>query len=207
MGANQISKSRRFAFISTTKTTTKPIPGATEEEWIIGSGASNHMTWRKDFLRDFQKVSNDFVELADKSTVPIEGVGKLEIPIINKKGECSTATFSDVQYVPQLKKNILSVPMMTSKKGVKLTFEHDQVEIFSKSINNAVAHLIEGNLYKLVTQQPKKAYAVAQSTWHRRMGHVKQKLLNIQKNRRTDAVKGQHRVSVQNLARHQSSQS
>ena len=74
------------------------------------------MTWRKDFLRDYREISNDFVELADRSVVPIEGIGKLGIPIINKKGETSIATFDEVLYVPQLKKNLLSGPMMTSKR-------------------------------------------------------------------------------------------
>lgn len=73
--------------------------------WILDSGASHHMTSRRDWLVDFEEHSCDI--LSAKGTIKAVGRGRINISYFNgsnwKIGE-----LQDEVYVPELEKNVFS---------------------------------------------------------------------------------------------------
>eukprot|EP00253_Pinus_taeda_P022127 PITA_22127 len=74
-----------------------------EDAWILDSGATQHMTCRRDFFWNFQECQLDSIFLADdtKHTPNGKGVVKVFLPDIGEK------MISNVWYVPSFKKNLL----------------------------------------------------------------------------------------------------
>lgn len=80
-------------------------------EWCLDSGSSSHMTANKELFQGMQHVS-DTLNLANKETASIKGVGEVEIRV--KQGnKITNATLSKVLYVPDLRSNLLSVSKIT----------------------------------------------------------------------------------------------
>jgi len=91
------------------------------KEWIIDSGTTSHMTNDKKELKGMRKIE---VGMANKE-------GSMEA---NGKGtvEFKNCILNDVLYVPDHRKNLLSVSAITDKGG-KVLFEKDRVLITKKS--------------------------------------------------------------------------
>lgn len=69
----------------------------------------------------------------------------------NKKIEC---TFSEVLYVPEVRKNLLSVKKLI-EKGVKIKFEQKAIKIYKD--RNLVITGKMANLYEVVFEVPQVA--------------------------------------------------
>eukprot|EP00253_Pinus_taeda_P014344 PITA_14344 len=76
-----------------------------EDAWILDSGATQHMTCRRDFFWNCQDCQLNSIFLADdtKDTPYGKGAVKVFLPGIGEK------TISNVWYVPTFKKNLLSL--------------------------------------------------------------------------------------------------
>ena len=89
---------------------------ATEEDesdiWFMDSGASSHMSGKKQWFRNF-KESNSGVKvyLGDNSGYEIKGHGDVLVTLPDGK----IRNISDVWYVPGIKKNLISVSKITDQ--------------------------------------------------------------------------------------------
>ena len=74
-----------------------------DDMWIIDSGASKHMTGDQVKLSNLNEKRTSYkVELGDKNTYPVEGIGQASIKL--KTG--NNVHLSNVLYVPGLEKNL-----------------------------------------------------------------------------------------------------
>ncbi|XP_050896104.1 uncharacterized protein LOC127102817 [Lathyrus oleraceus] len=73
--------------------------------WFLDSGCSNHMTFQKVWLADFDSSNKSKVKLADNSSLQAEGTGD----IVFQRSDEGKAMIKDVLYVPRMKCNLLSV--------------------------------------------------------------------------------------------------
>jgi hypothetical protein len=82
------------------------------DDWIIDSGATNHLTFQKHLLVNFDEKFSDFIEIADGSKVKCSGRGDIEIML---KGNDRDIQWSlrNVLYVPQINANLISVNKLT----------------------------------------------------------------------------------------------
>ena len=88
---------------------TKHEPG---DVWYIDSGASRHMTGKKEWFRNLKEASSDSVKLGDDIALQVKGIG--EVPMIMPDGK---KTFiGDVLFIPGLEKNLISVSHITNKQ-------------------------------------------------------------------------------------------
>lgn len=86
-----------------------------DTDWYIDSGASMHMTTRKDWLKNLknQSVVNEIV-IADKSVIPVDCCGETQITtIVNSEEYIPVSEDSEVLYVPNLATNCLTVSKPT----------------------------------------------------------------------------------------------
>jgi hypothetical protein len=77
------------------------------QEWIIDSGATQHMTNDKNLLEEFQEVNNHGVTLADKSIAQVTGRGKITLQPSSGGG---LVRLEEVLLIPSLSKNLFSIP-------------------------------------------------------------------------------------------------
>lgn len=129
------------------------------DKWFIDSGASSHMTVNKKYLRNVLQSNCSEVVVVDNSR------RKIEVSLRLPNGSLSSEVIvKDVQYIPNLCTNLLSVSAMT-KQGITVVFDDKGAKIINR--NNeviATASLID-NMYKLDCD-------VESAFGHRRLGHI-----------------------------------
>ncbi len=150
------------------------------EAWIIDSGATQHMSSQDSNMSNYEKLqTGKKIYLADNKTLEAEGQGDITMKCVLPNKESKDVTFGQVLHVPDLQKNLISVPSIT-KNGGSVNFSGEKCEISTQEGLVAVGHK-EGNLYVLdFDENVSNATATAASTtenqslelWHLRLGHL-----------------------------------
>lgn len=138
-------------------------------EWCVDSGASAHMCNDEAVFMNLVKSENDSVKMADGRYLPIKGNG-----MINFKTGSSKFRLNNVQLIPGLECNLLSVGKLT-KSGCRVVFEGETCEI-SKDGRILLAVKVRNDVYKVTPQhQACNATALIKSKciheWHKVLGH------------------------------------
>lgn len=87
-----------------------------QDDWIIDSGCSIHMSNNKSLFKNYEPVINKNVKVANGKSMKVHGKGEVIIELINKKNLLVT----NVLYIPDLKHNSLSVSKL-GEKGVTIS--------------------------------------------------------------------------------------
>ena len=98
------------------------------EVWLIDSGASRHLTYRRDWLTDYKTDrTGATISLGDNQICNVAGEGTV---LIKKfiDGVWHDARIEKVLHVPKLRKNLFSVGVCT-KKGLGVQFKNNRVEV------------------------------------------------------------------------------
>jgi hypothetical protein len=96
---------------------------AVSDIWFVDSGASCHMTGRKEFFTRLQEGGvNLVIELGDDRRYKAQGVGTVTF----QRESGKPLWFADVLYVPGLTKNLISVSTLEDK-GYEVTFRNGKV--------------------------------------------------------------------------------
>ena len=82
----------------------------TQNAWIVDSGASQHITNRKDWLSDFSECDGDVLTI--KGSAKVKGRGKVKF---SDENGGYTLILSNVLYVPGFSYNLLSVHCLAKK--------------------------------------------------------------------------------------------
>ena len=102
--------------------------------WLIDSGASRHLTGFKEALSDMvEKDVNLKIIFGDNATYPVKGTGTVTLHL----SQGQFLRLQDVQYVPDLKKNLVSISAMEDK-GFNVAFVDGKVRIWKKSFREAI---------------------------------------------------------------------
>lgn len=160
------------------------------EVWLTDSGASRHITSRREWFTEFKPTSGEFIRLGDDGECEISGSGKILIKKL-VGNEWFQSSIEDVLYVPKLRKNLFSVGVCTTKK-YEVLFKEEQVLFLKNNIVCAQGVKQENEIYRMmfitVSEKGKNESQVNISTtslksWHERYGHVnKAKLRDMVKN-------------------------
>lgn len=146
---------------------------ADTDYWICDSGASMHMTnkreWFKSFIPEQQKIV-----IADKTDIWSTGRGRIDIRT-HVKGKWVDAELKDVLYVPKLDKNLFSLTAMT-RQGYSMDGPAGTIH-FTKNNRTDVSAIFDGNFYimQFVVAETTAGYSAQEEdlhVWHRRFGHV-----------------------------------
>jgi hypothetical protein len=155
--------------------------------WILDGGASDHMTPRKELLRDYEPMSGE-VSIGDGRLLKIVGKGKLLLHISEECGN-SDLDFLEVLHVPGLSDNLISQGMLDDR-GLEIQTVRGVSKIFDGEDLLLQAHKV-GKLYFITTTSSesisdlnskyqaelKKASLATLETWHNRFGHLSEDAL------------------------------
>ena len=170
-----------------------------KSEWIIDSGATQHMTFERNTLEDYIEFKQpSVVNLGDNRSIFAYGKGTYHIKAV-VNGKLQKIALRDVLYLPELDKNLLSVRAMV-KLGAVVSFENDLCKITRNSKLLAVG-VIRGKLYvlKIMEDQVNIASEELESDlflWHCRLGHLG--MDNVIKLANGNMVKGIGHASSEN---------
>jgi len=137
-------------------------------EWIIDSSTTSHMTNDKKELKGMRKTHTEVGVANKEGSMEANGKGTIEF---------KNCILNDVLYVPNLRKNLLSVSAITNKGG-KILFEKDKVLVTKKS--EVIFQGKKDNLGLYVVKPQRKALQEAHATerrneaetWHKRLSHL-----------------------------------
>ena len=162
------SRFRRNEDIQTAFTATIPKRRASDD-WVIDSGASQHISAQRERFQNYQPISPLKIQIGDGSE--IEAVGKGDVTLETEK---ASITLTDVLYVPDIGTNLLSVAK-AADRGHNLTFSPTGCQI--RGTRARIDGIREGNIYLLRAKKfalaalSNRDIAVPAEVWHRRLGH------------------------------------
>lgn len=150
------------------------ITDGSESVWFLDSGCSNHMTGTKSLFKELDESQKSEVRLGDDKTMQVEGKGTVAIKTM--QGEVKV--LYDVQFVPSLAHNLLSVGQLLSN-GCRVLFDEDSCAISDKESGHTLAliHMTRNRMFPLdVMNVSSKALVVkgddGTNLWHLRYGHL-----------------------------------
>ncbi|MCO5609397.1 hypothetical protein L7F22_063623 [Adiantum nelumboides] len=147
--------------------------------WYFDSGASRHITSRKDLFSSLDAApAGKKVTCANNASYPIKGVGKILITISDGSDLC----LPDVLYVPGIKKNLLSVSSL-AKNGLRVIFEDDRCIVRDRENGYSLitTGTLENGLFVLDRYEKQIQACIAETKtqamqdaelWHARFGRV-----------------------------------
>lgn len=151
-----------------------------DDVWLLDSGASVHMTYRKDFflyLQEFNSNCNRTVKLGNQIELKVKGVGTV---LIKKclNGQWETNVLKEVLYVPELCRNLFSEGaamrlgfVILKKDTSALIYKDNEVVLTATQKSN---NLYEMN-FKTVSSASCNTVQASEGSlkvWHERLGHL-----------------------------------
>jgi hypothetical protein len=149
------------------------------DAWLLDTGATSHMTFRRDFFEDFDENVDGIVHFADRSSLKPLGMGTIRL----KLPELLDFLLHNVLYLLELQRNLLSL-VHIGQQGHFVHMFSGEVEIWKDSDNTVVTTGMEdGRLLKLSGTSAHKQNAAYLShhdagimpsslLWHGRFGHI-----------------------------------
>ncbi|KAH9753523.1 hypothetical protein KPL71_015101 [Citrus sinensis] len=149
--------------------------------WLIDSGATWHMTSRREWFHTYEPISGGFVYMGNDHALEIAGIGTIKIKIFDG----TIRTIGEVRHVNGLKKNLLSLGQMDSH-GYKTHMENGIMKIVKGALVLMKAEKIGANLFMLKGETLQEAYVCVASNgeestmmWHLKLGHMSEQCLKI----------------------------
>ena len=147
-----------------------------KDVWVLDSGCTYHMSPNKEWFRNLQTQVGGSVLLGNDDSCKVKGIGNIRIKLQNGSIRCIT----NVRYIPELKRNLISLGTLESQgytfkyengvlvvsKGSKVILEGDR--------HNGLYFLNATTLVGVVNVIDMDKMA---SLWHLRLGHVSEKRL------------------------------
>lgn len=166
---------------------TEILSASYNDVWLADSGASKHMTFRKDWFCEFS--SNECqagIKVANNEIMHVEGSGAIEIEAcIN--GKWHKKRLENVLFVPKSKVNLFSIGSLMNK-GFEINFEQKRCIITTEGETVAVGHKDENNLVRMIFRHDATSNKHVDAClaangcsgeslnslqqWHRRLGHM-----------------------------------
>ena len=141
--------------------------------WYIDSGATKHMTFEKDLIVDFYEYEQPSkIYLGGNRAIEAFGEGKVNLSCYDES-HAVALTLNKVLYVPNLSKNLLSVPAMT-QMGADVLFDEGKCIISKNERKFTTGHLLDSKLY--IVNRDGEAHIASTTSqsleqWYCRFGH------------------------------------
>ena len=171
-------------------------------DWYIDSAASSHMTHDETNMIEYEKYDEGNKEatnvfLGDNTVIPAEGEGKVQLLTDDGNGGETQLSLEKVLHVPQLAKNLLSVPAMT-KTGDSVLFDKEKCHVINENNEkHTIGCVKNGKLYKVNSPKVIKEFAnvssreekLSRELWHCRLGHLNNKYVDdLKKNNLVNGI-------------------
>eukprot|EP00253_Pinus_taeda_P032022 PITA_32022 len=150
-----------------------------KNDWLLDSGATCHMTHRKDFFDEFTNNVDGVVYFADQSKIKPLGLGTIRL----KLPGLPDFLLHHVLYLPQLKRNFLSL-VHIRQQGHSIHIFDGKLEVTKASNHSLVRRGIEEERLLKLQGTPARAQHFSYNShhqegtlpssllWHARLGHL-----------------------------------
>ena len=149
--------------------------------WLIDSGATQHMTYSKEYMKNFKTISPVDVHLADDGVVQAIGTGDIVMSMQTPRGT-KKGVLTGVWYIPTLSRNLFSVGRFTKDVGA-VTFEDEGCFAEAKGLKWKLGDREGRGLFKLcmtpimtneanVTRSLGCHGDTTSYLWHLRLGYI-----------------------------------
>ncbi|KAF7825202.1 Retrovirus-related Pol polyprotein from transposon TNT 1-94 [Senna tora] len=150
--------------------------------WIIDSGATWHMTSKRDWFCTYEPISGGSVFMGNDHALEIAGIGTVKLQMYDG----TVQTIQGVRHVKGLKKNLLSIGQLDDLRCKTYT-EGGILKVMKGALVVMKGEKIKSNLYVLMGDTLQKAEAsVATSNqeetsmmWHLKLGHMSERGLKV----------------------------
>lgn len=134
--------------------------------FVVDSGSSSHMANSRDMFSDLENTSSSIQVAKKNENMKSEGKGSIE---------GSACVLKDVLFVPDLRKNLLSVNAITNNGGeVVFTKEKVLIKKNDKKILEGIKS--DKGLYMVNLHETEESYLTQDKDktedWHRKLGHL-----------------------------------
>ena len=161
-----------------------------QSDWFIDSAATKHMSFEKESFVDFCQFDEPKgVALGDNAVIMAEGKGTVCLPIYDAAlSKTTRVSLRNVLFVPNLKKNLISVPTITESENpddpddcFEVLFDNEKcvVRKDGKFLMKLGQKMEGSRLYRASTKLEYANIAEASSVdlWHCRLGHLNKAML------------------------------
>lgn len=100
-----------------------------DDIWCIDSGASTHMSYRRDWFTNYLKTDKKEVNCANDVKLTSEGIGDIRVNLEDTEKELN---INNVSHVSGLNTNLLSISAMV-KKNMSVFFSKEGCKIFKNN--------------------------------------------------------------------------
>lgn len=114
-----------------------------ETKWIMDSGCSWHMTPNRSWFEQFSDQADGLVLLGDNKPCKIEGIGSIRF----KFHDGAERILTEVRYVPELKRNLISLGEF-DKRGYVFKGEKGILNVIKDSMV-VMRGIMENGLYSV----------------------------------------------------------
>lgn len=149
-----------------------------DSTWYIDSGATAHMTNRREFISNKRKPIKAEVIVANSQSIKVECI----CDVRQKCNDGTEVLIKDVQYIPGLCASLLSVSQIV-KSDMEVIFNKNGCKIVDKNSKIIATGSLINNMFTLDAVPIVKDFACASKfqdndleLWHKRFGHA-----NVQK--------------------------
>ncbi len=148
----------------------------TTYDWIVDSGATQHMTFEQEWFSTYECISPRRVFMGDDTVLEAIGKGNIKATM-QVGGELTHTTITQVLHIPKMKNSLISVSKLISE-GFKVEFDKDGCKVNDARGVVAVQARRDNNLYLLNVNVRKDTAHIANSLeegamlWHERLGHL-----------------------------------
>lgn len=85
-----------------------------DNTWLLDSGATHHACNKREWFRSINNVAAEPIMTAN-GCITAKGIGDIEIRAFTR-GKTKEITIKDVLYIPEIKRNLLSVSKIEEKE-------------------------------------------------------------------------------------------
>ncbi|KAE8694615.1 putative pentatricopeptide repeat-containing protein [Hibiscus syriacus] len=149
--------------------------------WLIDSGATYHMTSRREWFHHYEPVSGGSVYSCNDHALEIIGVGTIKLKMYNG----IIKVVRDVRHVKGLKKNLLSYGLLNNNAS-KIETQKGIMKVFHGVLVVLKGEKIAANLYMLKGETLLEAEASIASCssdsemlWHQKLGHMSEQGMKV----------------------------
>jgi hypothetical protein len=147
-----------------------------DQQWLLDSGASNHMCLHRHWFVTYQSIDDGIVYMGNDISCKVVGIGSIRI----KMFDGTVKILTDVRHVPELRKNLISLGVLDTG-GYKSIVQGGVMKVY-KGILLVMKAKKVGNLFLLEGRtESDHATTVSENDndsvrlWHQRLGHMSEK--------------------------------
>ncbi|KAG8501094.1 hypothetical protein CXB51_003171 [Gossypium anomalum] len=150
-------------------------------EWILDSECSFHMCPNREWFSTHSSIEGGVVRMGNDSSSKVIGIGTIKIRIHDGK----VRTLSDVRYVPDLRKNLISLSIL-NLKGCRINIESSGIKvsrgalILLKGKRTGSLYILEGSTVTSEIGRPSFVTESKSTRLERRqLGHRREKCMTV----------------------------